>query len=262
MLLCCQPQQCRIIRNRRGELMKQTIAGLILGLAASAGVAQAADRVTTTNFDVATLSAHDRVDLAVLSDTGSTASLSMAGLIPAADFRVMGDYYSPTFKGWFNTASLQFDVRDGYRITALTIDAKVTGALYVTPPPAGLEQFERPFAKNSFYASWTVDGNPAIYRVGGSDIDGSQPYSSTVDQLIAGRSVLQFSTSADAGALSYERYVCTDHCWYDRYPAFAAMQVSDVVMTLQIAAVPEPTMWMLLLGGLGLVGAVARRRKA
>jgi len=242
--------------------MKQTIAGLILGLAASAGVAQAADRVTTTHFDVATLSAHDRVDLSVLSDTGSTASLSMAGLIPAADFNVMGDYYSPTFRGWFNTASLQFDVRDGYRITALTIDAKVTGALYVTPPPAGLEDFERPFAKNSFYASWTVNGSPTVYRVGGSDIDGRLLYSSTVEQSIAGQSVLRFSTSADAGALSYERYVCTDHCWYDRYPAFAEMHVSDVVMTVQIAAVPEPATWMLLLGGLGVVGAVARRRQA
>ena len=242
--------------------MRLAIPALMLGLAVSAGVAQAADSVSTTNVDIATLSAMEPIDMHVLSDTGSTVSLSMSALIPGAEYETMGGYYSPEINSWFNTASLQFNVRDGYRITALTIGAKVTGVLEVTPPPTDVTDLERPYATNAFYASWTVNGSPTRYGVGATDVDGSQAYSGTVPQWIAGQSVLEFSGYAGAEAMSYERLVCTDHCWYQQYPAFASIRVSDVVMTVQIAAVPEPTTWMLLLGGLGVLGAAARRRNA
>lgn len=242
--------------------MKQALHGLLLGFAITAGAAQAANSVTTTNFDIATFDELEAIDMQVLSDTGSTVSLAINGLIPGANFEASSNSYGLDSQGSFNSASLRFNVRDGYRITALTFAARVTGTLDVTPPPTEVSEFERPYAKNWFTVSWAVNGSPTVYRIGGSDVDGSQPFARTVAQSIAGQTVLDFSTIAGAEARGYVSTSCTDHCWETPYPAFAALQISDVVMTAQIAAVPEPTTWMLLLGGLGVVGAVARRRKA
>nr|WP_276528547.1 PEP-CTERM sorting domain-containing protein [Pseudoduganella plicata] len=44
--------------------------------------------------------------------------------------------------------------------------------------------------------------------------------------------------------------------------ALASIHASDVVLTFQAAAVPEPATYGMLLGGQGMLGFAARRRRA
>ncbi|WEF33453.1 PEP-CTERM sorting domain-containing protein [Pseudoduganella chitinolytica] len=244
--------------------MKQLLIGLVTaGAVCAAGGVQAATSVTATNLQIDMLYSDARFGMEVLSDNGGTLTLSMTNLMSPGLWQVTSEQWSGEYgNGDAASTSLQFDVRDGYRITALTISGKAYGVLDATSAPADVPAEWQPYARNTFDFRWYVNGATAGYRIGGSDIAGHQEFSDTVAQAIQGRSVVRFDTSLSVLARGYIDTPCTDHCWGVEYPATAGIQVSDVVMTVQIAPVPEPATYAMLLSGLALAGVVARRRKA
>lgn len=244
--------------------MKQLIMGLaVAGVLCMAGTVQAASSVSGTNLRIETLESVGGTGLALLSDSGSTLTLSVTNLMSPGYWGVRSPYSGgENGNGDYSWTTLQFDVRDGYRVTALTLSGKAYGVLDATRVPGDGPDFSSTYAHNAFDFSWSVNGTAPVYHVSGQDVVGNQTFSGTAAQAIQGRSVLDFSTALSAEVKGYLDYQCTDHCWTVEYPASAGIQISDVVMTVQIAPVPEPATYAMLLGGLVLTGVVARRRKA
>ncbi len=238
--------------------MKRTIVSLMLGLALSAGAAHGAGSVTATNLGIATLDTMLPLDMKVVSDTGDTLSVSMDGFLTPEKVSVKAGYEGIAENHLYNFSALQFDVRAGYRITSLTFSGIATGTLDVTPPPPGTNPDPYPFAGNYFDISWGIQGGSGYHRAAGDDFAGTQAFSITTGQSIEGRSVLEFTNTVSATALGYQALVCTDHCWDQLYDTSASLQVSNLVMTVQIAAVPEPETYGMLLGGLAVIAAAMR----
>jgi hypothetical protein len=78
---------------------------------------------------------------------------------------------------------------------------------------------------------------------------------------VDGSTILKASGYAAAGTVSLRfnaDYACKD-CWGDWFGGY--VQVTQA--TLPVAApIPEPATWLMMIAGMGLVGATMRRRKA
>lgn len=241
-----------------------TFAGTALALLLAAGGAQA-QSISTAHFDISTAYAYDSLGMQVLSDTGSAVSISLSSFMPPRTLDLTGGFYAPSANGMQYETGLTFDVADGYRITSLTFSGTAVGTVHVTPPP-DLHDFEIPFAHNAAYISWT----DVMYGNGTSiasavDVNGTEQFSGTLLGAIEGEATLHFFAGLYNSAMSYGDYVWNStHEWlyFQEYPAFASIAASNIVMTVQVAAVPEPGTYAMLLAGLGLVGIAARRRNS
>ncbi len=227
---------------------------VLLALALTGNVAHADTGVAAENFGIVTLNAFDPIDFQLLSDTGSTVSVAVGGFIPAANFSVRAGYGQEAHGFGFDS-SLRFNVREGYRITSLTFSGTAVGALEVGDYPAGTPAGEVPFAWSSAGFSWTIDGaSQSGYQVGVRDVNGTEAFTGTVAQSIEGSQVLNFYNDVYVSAMGY------GDSWGVN-PSSASLAVRDVVMTVQIAAIPEPGTYAMLLAGFGILGVAARKRR-
>jgi hypothetical protein len=79
---------------------------------------------------------------------------------------------------------------------------------------------------------------------------------------VDGSTTLKATGYAAAGAVSLQfkgDYTCSD-CWGDWFGGY--VQVTQASLPVVQAPIPEPASWAMMIGGLALVGAVLRHRKA
>lgn len=244
--------------------MKRLASGLLLGaLIWSASTAHAATIVETAGFSLAwTESSANPLDMQLLSDTGGLVRIGMAvGILGERwDTDTHGD------GGIGNAADhlLTGIVRQGYRITSMTLSAVVSGSLYQEMRDCDLCETTPGAATNSATLNWSIlQGGehavlPAAYA---SHVDGLQAVSATTAMPLEGPFQLALGAENTVAASSPVQLVWDEWNW-NQYllRATAAVEVSDVVLSVQVAPVPEPSTWAMLLAGLGVATWTVRRR--
>lgn len=203
------------------------------------------------NLAVATAAA------ALLATGASAASLSLIG----------GDYQTTTLSGYSLTPDL-----NGKTISYITGDKKnATNGLALDGPGILTYTFIGSEAGNTNY-SVSAAGAWSIFE---SDAIGTQKYT---EQLAAGLLNFSFETDLPVSAQGEIRnhgtaapanpnyaigYYQDGNSWYALFDDLdkSDRDFDDFVLRIDVTAVPIPAAGFLLLGGLGAMGAVARRRK-
>lgn len=151
-----------------------------------------------------------------------------------------------------------YDIRPtaGYRITGLTLSGLVQGAVQAGGGDAP------GFALNYLRMEsgvWGWNGDMRFAEV--SDLDGTR-------QLAVSSAALALESPFSIYLSGYTNLVAMGGYLFDpvsgdmtRTPSLAAIGLRDVTLTFTVSAVPEPQTWLLLLGGLGIVGALAARTR-
>lgn len=236
--------------------MKQLMTGLLFGAMLHVmPAAHAATSIETTGFSLRDAGGFDPVDMSLLSDQNGTVRIAMPSLAPSAvdpgyDFRLL---------------ELVGSVHDGYRITSLTLSATLSGSLFVTPVedcwgcsidiPGSATNYGR------LYLSVGIGDNWNRLPVGAVDnVNGSQAFGMTGTTDLDGDFALNIESHLAAQAQNTVQIIGGMDWWdYKYYPSYASAQLSDFVLTVQVAAVPEPETYAMLLAGLALLGVTARR---
>lgn len=237
--------------------MKQMMAALMLGaMLQVVPAAHAATSIDTAGFSLRDTGGLDAIDMSVLSDQGGTVRIAMPSLAP-----------SPVDPGYdFRWSQLVGSVHDGYRITSLTLSAKLSGSLFVTPVEdcwgCSIDIMGSAVNYGRLHLSVGTGGDWTNLPVAAVDnVNGSQAFGTTAAQAIDGDFALDIQSHLGAEAVDTVQLVQGTDWWsYRTYPSFASAQLSDFVLTVQVAAVPEPGIYAMLLAGLGLLGVAARRR--
>ncbi|WP_256077447.1 PEP-CTERM sorting domain-containing protein [Massilia sp. YIM B04103] len=196
-------------------------------------------------------------NIKLLSDTNGITTISMgygpccSDVIDAGPGRSNGDNALQNFN---------VNTRAGYRVTGFSVSAKLIGSLSV-----GEHDGERGEATNRGGFEFTAYQNGTTLltrRWEQAQLQGTETH------LVSGQAVLPSSFSLDIlawqsayaqGALYYtcNPASCSEH-WAT---SSASLKVTDLVLTVQTAPVPEPETYAMLLGGLAITAFVARRRQ-
>lgn len=246
--------------------MKQLASGLLLGaLIWSASTAHAATIIETTGFSLAwTESSTNPLDMQLLSDTNGLVRIGMSvGTMGESwDTDALGD------GGIGNAAEhlMTGIVSQGYRITSMTLSAVVNGSLYVEARDCDLCETTPGMADNSATLNWSLlrGGEHAVLPAAyASHVDGIQAVSSTTRTPVEGAFELALGAENTVAASSPVQLVWDGANWNSTIlRATAAVDLSNVVLSVQVAPVPEPSTYAMLLAGLGVAGWRARRRTA
>jgi hypothetical protein len=237
--------------------MNNTISAVLLGMLLSAGAAaHAATTIDATGLHLQyTDLNHPWAGMTLLSDHNGTVSFRLNP--PPDDDQGVSDY-----------SSLTGFVQEGYRITSIGMSAKVNGTLSPgvadpCPEDAGCTT-DVPDVTNWVFLRWKVDQNgEASYPSQGWDkITAPTAIAASEETSLQGGFLLDLNTETGVDAPPTHQLVG----WRDGremeyyYPSHATIRISDVTLTFQIAAVPEPGTYAMLLAGLALVGVSARRK--
>jgi hypothetical protein len=172
------------------------------------------------------------------------------------------DDYSPETFNWGNL-DLALDVRDGYRITSMTLTGTLTGVLKPAVPSGNASPG---VATNEFFMGWDFRQAGQSISMGRqtlNNVNGDRQLQLSADVPFEGDFTIAVNNGISAYAQSGVGY------WYDGddaegftyYASYASARWHDVVLTVQVSPVPEPTTYAMLLAGLGIAGFTARRRK-
>ncbi len=257
--------------------MRTTIAGVVLAaLAAAAPLAHAALEVESTGFSIGLTGGYypelTGFDMQLLSDNGGSVQIGLSGAGPllnpvhatATEYEYAnGDY------GW---TQLGGKVKQGYRITSITLSGAFSGALQAGQPDAVCGSnciSQAGIATNAGGITWLVTGDGSVTTdVGQLDnVTSPQLLTRTVTRGLDGdftldiNSVLGVYTRAAQHSIYHN--VNNEFEWVEEvfWPSEGSISLDGMTLTVQIAAVPEPGTYAMLLAGLGLVGFAARRRR-
>lgn len=245
--------------------MKAIIAGLALGTFFLGTSAHAepiyieSDALTLSNGPAY---ADDRIT--VLSNSATMLQLSLTEML-ARNNNVGASWSAYDDQGYPQQAEVNYNtgyqltLRDGYRITSIEWNLTFAGQL---------QQATSPLDPPGQAANRTVDGMQLTSdgRVVGSDARMIESLNGT------GQLQLSFATPDWYPVLGLE---LQSGVWMAAQgiapngilpglPSFASMNMTDAVLTIHtvLVPVPEPSTYAMLLGGLALVGVLARRRRA
>lgn len=182
----------------------------------------------------------------------AVAAVALAGLT-AAHAAPVGTNANIDFDGGsvsFGYLGSQFTLTDvgGNAFTASPVAVTTGAGAAVSALPAVFGG-----APNSYFDP--VRGGALIF-------DGGSTYSSFTNTPIpfsVGATFIGLALTLDDGVhYGFARFAGTNLLTY----AFESVAGVGIAASSAVFAVPEPTTWALMLGGLGVVGAIARRRKA
>ncbi len=235
--------------------MKIPKTALLAGVALMLGTTATAATVDTHAVTFQT----DSSDLVLLSETATTAQIQINGLAWSADSANIGSGGSSL------NAIFDATVKEGYRITSFTISANLTGVLDVVPldPACGQTwtSCQPGSATNRAELRWVMRDGSAEALVNRSDFVGQELLTATTALPLSLQGDFSFVTESTLYVKGVDGSITqqgSDWSTTTYFPsrAFAGFS-SPVVLTVQVAAVPEPGTYAMLLAGLGLLGWMA-----
>ncbi|AXA91455.1 PEP-CTERM sorting domain-containing protein [Massilia sp. YMA4] len=239
--------------------------------------AHAAPGVDSQLFSAAFTSGDGSRQMTLLTDTGTEVRLALSGV--GAD-----DPYGERFSGqsragmsdssdneqtflWnYWDSYVSFNVAQGYRVKSFTLSGTLTGSLSPASVPA--DTLPRDFGANGVartHSSWslaTSNGGDSITAARQDNLLGTQAFSMTYESEATGAFTLFLSNDITMSLWSAYRAVEANGLQsYEYFPSEASLDTANVVLTIQLAPVPEPDTYAMVLGGLALIACVARRRR-
>lgn len=238
--------------------MKHSLAGLALGAVLS--LAHIAHAATTLAFPAFTITyidgpAPENWNIGVAAQTPLTTSISLDTLngdvqyFPADDLTGVG-----ATNGGGHQGTLQVDVQPGYRVTGIAVHALAYGELGIGQAPDA----EPGSASNAASLGYllTAPGGTLQLSWQQQDFNGLLPFA-----LDAGPLALDGTFRLDIGASVFAQArgsVGPD----SSSSSHALASIGAALLNVQVAVVPEPSTCAMLLAGLGVAGAAARRSRA
>jgi hypothetical protein len=212
----------------------------LVGTLLTAGTVQAA-AIDTRAFTVGSAPSYPFAAITLLSDTVAGASFALDGLAQGLHSSVdsTGLPWETADTPWQNFYDIT--VKDGYRITGMTVSGMFHGAL------AGDAENEIAVA----FLAWPPGSEPAWSPAArATGLDGVQSWSiGTGATSLDGTILLGFLGSASSYATSV--WQPDTGTWLG---ASANIGARDLVLTVDIAPVPEPQAWLMLLAGIAVGG--------
>ncbi len=236
--------------------MKQTLAGLALGIAlAVTGASHAATTVGTSAVTITYIDgwSPEAWDIDLLSTTSQTVAIEHHTLNrdlqywPAEDAGGAG-----ASSGNGHWSVLEVDVRPGYRVTGVTVHALAYGEL----SPGQLPDQPPGIAENGARLAWavTAPGLSLPFSTQLNNFGGLRPFATGTGPLDLNDT---FRVSFDAAV--WARAVAATAGDGSTASSAALASLGNALLLVQVAPVPEPASWIMLLGG--VAGAVAWRKR-
>lgn len=266
----------------QGLLRGVIAASILLG---AAGAAQAAKNIDAQGFSASLVQTENsNFNMTVLSDTGSAVKVALSGV--GLDDLWGGDVFRVSSQqrccmssepleevntDWTVT-TLNFNVKQGYRIASFTLTGTTFGTLTpgVVPPEASHPGNDLAGTAHSV-STWSLTtmqfGTWETHRsvVDQSDINGRQSFSLDHDYPVMDEFELSIESQIRTALRS--AYTAPYRMEYPAGTSFASsasLDYRDLVLSVNlvpVAAVPEPGTYAMLLAGLALLGVAARRRR-
>ncbi|WEF35217.1 PEP-CTERM sorting domain-containing protein [Pseudoduganella chitinolytica] len=222
-------------------------AALLCAGAASAG---------TIDTHAFTLDSEGEADIVLLGDSANRVTFALAG--------VTRDLHSSVDSTGVPSASADspvqagygFGVKQGYRITGLTISGTFSGLL--APADGGAAGNDIGLS----FVAWPPGQLPLWSNYARAvDLDGERAFSVTLGAAaLQGDFLLGLLGSATTSA---DSALFQDDAGNDSWLGSSAqVRAGNLVLTVDVAAVPEPQTWLMLLTGIGAVGMCRRRVSA
>lgn len=240
-------------------------AGLITAAAAHAGPS-----IDTHGFSLWQEGDVTSLSMQVVSEHDGLVQIAFQGLQPAAVVAI-DDGNNPWYSSDFTMTPLEGTVKAGYRIASMTLSGTVTGTPEVgMPTSCDLPSHSCRLGQATSTATldWSTTVGEHGVGPGGSlkwvDLNGTRTFSLTGTAPVSGNFDLWFDiynvvyAEASTHSFPYDN----EDGWYTAFiPSQSAFAFGDLTLTMQVVAVPEPGTYAMLLGGLGLLGVAARRRR-
>lgn len=209
---------------------------MLVGTLLTAGAVHAA-AIDTHAFTLDAAPFHPFADITLLSDTTTAASFALDGLAQGLHSNVdsTGEPWATADTPWQNFYDIT--VRDGYRITGMTVTGTFHGAL------AGSADNDIGLT----FVAWPPGSEPAwATSARASGLDGAYGWSITTGATaLDGTVLLGFLGSASTDAAS--TWQPDTGTWLG---SSARIGASDLVLTIDVTPVPEPQSWLMLLAGI------------
>lgn len=239
------------------QLLSRAVCAAAICL--SAASAQAFEPlIETTGFTLGTNASSPIPGIALLGQTATSATFSLYGITEGFPLSVDSSHkqYASDYLFWQNEYDI--GVKAGYKITGITVTGSFHGALapaeWTMPGVAGNELG---FGFGTYHTEHPLESNWATAK----DLDGRKDFSLTLGTTaLAGEFTVSFQGRNEVTAESvwYLDEWSNEQYWLG---SSASAGLGELTMTVNIAAVPEPQTWAMLLGGLALAGAMARRQR-
>ncbi len=247
--------------------MKSLLSSLMIGAAAFAGsAAHASSTIAAQGFTLAWAEglSRDPFDMTVLSSANGLTRIGLDVGLPdfALDTTTGGGATGDS--SWHRLAGT---VEQGYRITAMTLSATIDGRLFLQSLPCDLCTSTEASASNGVSFGWAVTEDGQRVELPGSALENvvaPTQLALTSSAQIDGVFGLDLTLANAATAQQGFQFGYVNGQWYwERYlEAGSNITISDLALTVQVTAVPEPATYAMLLAGLCVAGWAARRRQA
>lgn len=247
--------------------MKKFATTLLIGaLLAVGSAAQASDRIDASGFSLAWNDGYslNGFQMNLLSDANGTARIAFdVGMHNYnLDTAQPGGGGDTGDSAWHQLAG---SVQQGYRITSMTLSAVINGDLYLESRPCNNCWEMEGEASNRAGIEWSLTQGGHKVTLPGSELHnliGQHTIELTAAQPLAPEFLLDISAYNFAKAVgTYQEIWGSDWSSYHYLQASSSIAITDYVLTVQVAPVPEPSTYAMLLAGLGVAGWAVRRRK-